>query len=176
MPRGQEIQDCCNILSASVFTTQKLLLISFLPQEQNWSSANNLILTTLEDVYYCWICHRLHQGTEMLIYLMYFKLLWETYIWAYYWVNMTVRIIETIHGKEEQHRFSDGKVNNRVIVGLHIGLQQPYCWRAVCKKSRSVSRLDVFFLELDVVKDSDEPPQWVCRKQNRIFLFEDCFL
>lgn len=38
---------------------------------------------------------------------------------------MTVRIIETIQGEEKQHRFSDWKVNNRVIVGLHDGASSP---------------------------------------------------
>lgn len=38
---------------------------------------------------------------------------------------MTVRIIETIQSEEKQHRFSDWKVNNRVIVGLHVGANSP---------------------------------------------------
>lgn len=38
---------------------------------------------------------------------------------------MTVRIIETIQGEEKQHRFSDWKVNNREIVGLHDGASSP---------------------------------------------------
>lgn len=71
---------------------------------------------------------------------------------------MTVRIIETIHSEEKQHRFSDWKVNNRAIVGLHIGANRPTA-EELYVKPRSASSLDVFFLELDVVKDSDEPPQ-----------------
>lgn len=38
---------------------------------------------------------------------------------------MTVRIMETIYSEEKQHRFSDWKVNNRVIVSLHIGANSP---------------------------------------------------
>lgn len=72
---------------------------------------------------------------------------------------MTVRIIETIQGEEKQHRFSDWKVNNRVIVGLHDGASSPTAEEMYVKNPRSASSLDVFFLELDVVKDSDEPPQ-----------------
>lgn len=102
-----------------------------LPREQNCASANNVRLTTSESVYSCWRCCRSHRATEMLIQLLCLKVPWETYIWADCWVNMTARIMEPMHSEEKQHRFSEGRVNNRAIVSLHGG-QAPYCWGAVC--------------------------------------------
>lgn len=113
---------CCSISQPVYWLPKCYCKISATPGTKLFSHSN---WPHLANVYGWGVCHRSHQAMEMLICLLYLGLLWEACIWAYCWVNMTVRIMETMHSEEKQRCFSNCKVNSRQIVSIQVGAHRP---------------------------------------------------